>query len=128
MRPMFTGIELSTFLVGTVSVMKTSLPERLALIMSMPAGMRMIGASGGPFLPQAAAAKATASTASHEQRENFNTTILLFVRYSTAILRRPQHSRPSQPRHRLARLHAGGVLRRLDGSGGHRRRGSSPCS
>src|SRR5436853_129084 len=75
---MCTGIELSMFLSGTVSVMKTSLPARFALIISTPAGMRMIGARGGPFLPHAAARKATPSTASHDTREDFNRAILLF--------------------------------------------------
>ena len=56
---MSTGIELSMFLAGTVRVMKDSLPTRCAWILSTAAGMRTIGASGGPFFPHAATTKAT---------------------------------------------------------------------
>src|SRR4051812_47767456 len=70
MRPMSTGIEESMFFAGTVSVMKTSLPERWTVILSIAAGMRMIGASGGPFLPHPAATTATRASASHEGHED----------------------------------------------------------
>ena len=68
---MSTGIELSMFLAGTVRVMKASLPTRCAWILPTAAGMRTIGASGGPFFPHAATTKATTTNVNHEGREEF---------------------------------------------------------
>ena len=65
MRPMSIGVERSMLVAGTVSVMNASLPTRCAWILSTAAGIRTIGASGGPFLPHAAATSAM-TTSNHE--------------------------------------------------------------
>jgi hypothetical protein len=74
MRPMSTGIDPSMFFVGTVTVMNASLPERCAWIIAIGAGMRMMGASGGPFLPHAVTTKAATMAATHEVREDLRNT------------------------------------------------------
>src|SRR6266850_993020 len=75
---MSTGIELSMFLAGMVTVTKASLPTCCAWIVATAAGMRRIGASGGPFFPHAATTKAAttkaATAARHEAHEDLATT------------------------------------------------------
>jgi hypothetical protein len=71
MRPILTGIDPSMFLEGTVSVTNASLPIRCAWIIETGAGIRTIGASGGPFLPQAVTTKAARMAAAHEAHEEF---------------------------------------------------------
>src|SRR4026208_556344 len=50
---MSTGTDRSIFVFGIVSVTNASLPTRCAWIVATADGMRTIGASGGPFFPQA---------------------------------------------------------------------------
>src|SRR5947207_13177116 len=76
---MSTGIELSMFFAGMATVTKASLPARCAWTMVIASGMRMMGASGGPFLPQpattkAATTKAAVPAARHEGHEDLETT------------------------------------------------------
>src|SRR6266545_1607550 len=139
---MSTGIELSMFLTGTVSVMKASLPTRCAWSLSTAAGMRTIGASGGPFLPQAATTKARTTNVNHEGREflsttkgtkftklktNFTSCSFFFVSFVTSVvenvfvpfsIRRP----PDQSRSARLRGAARAGFHQTDGNAAHRRR------
>src|SRR5262245_56465754 len=63
---MLIGIDLSMFVVGTVSVMNASEPTRCALMVATCAGTRTTGARGGPFLPQPATTKVTKRTTTNE--------------------------------------------------------------
>jgi hypothetical protein len=54
MRAMSRGTLPSMFFVGTVRLRYSSSPTRVALISLIASGIRTIGASGGPFLPQPA--------------------------------------------------------------------------
>src|SRR3954469_8541872 len=70
MRLMLTGIEPSMFLTGTVSVTNASVPRRCAWIIETGAGIRTMGASGGPFFPHARHTM-IAKTVSHTGHEDF---------------------------------------------------------
>src|ERR1044071_9859950 len=54
MRTMSTGIERSMLVFAARNVMPASLPTRWAWMDGTAAGIRTIGASGGPFFPQPA--------------------------------------------------------------------------
>src|SRR6185295_9798175 len=69
---MSTGIDLSMFVFGTVSVTKASPPTRCAWIISTAAGIRTTGASGGPFFPQPA--KVATPTTARRYEALLNTT------------------------------------------------------
>ena len=66
---MSTGIDRSIFVLGTVNVTNASAPTRWAWIMATAAGIRTIGASGGPFFPHAARATKDAKTIRREDHE-----------------------------------------------------------
>src|SRR5438132_408903 len=117
MRLMSTGTDLSMLVAGTVSVTNASLPTRCAEMVLTAAGIRMVGASGGPFFPHAATTKAARTTKNHE--DFFETTkttkFTLFVSFFTRPP--PDLLRPPQAR---------GVARRggrhpMDGTVAHRR-------
>jgi len=50
-----------------VSELCFAVPARCAWILSIPAGMRTIGASGGPFLPQPPATTMAATATTHHE-------------------------------------------------------------
>src|SRR5258708_6980770 len=79
------GAEPSMFFAGIVTVTKASLPTRCAWIVVTAAGMRTMGASGGPFLPQAATTKAAARTAHREGHEDVleTTKVTMFTKLRT---------------------------------------------
>ena len=62
------------FFAGSVTVTKASLPTRCAWIVATAAGMRTMGASGGPFLPHPATMEAATTAAQHEAHEDLPTT------------------------------------------------------
>src|SRR5262249_55512718 len=131
----------SIFVLGTVTVTKASLPTRCAWIMATAAGMRTIGASGGPFFPHATKATNDPQTIRREDHdEAFRTTKTTKNRSLLRDLRAVRDLRglrtvtrplPPVPPPSADRRQGAGpfdVPRPSAGSGARRCRDCAPCS
>src|SRR4051812_13976356 len=119
MRPMSTGIDPSMFFVGTVTVMNASLPERCAWIIAIGAGMRTMGASGGPLFPHPVTAKAARMGPTHEVHEDLRNTKYKRSYFVAIRLRPPPSVQPRATRFRSGAPRGGPYHQ--DGSAGRRR-------